>query len=393
MSNPLPTSEVVFDSLYEKALANHVSKLSGMEHVPYGTVLDVMSNPHEHLSDRLVTVAELAGNTALAGELIHEAGIMRLCATGRESEVTSNERRAAFTESDSNQERDAVSGKTLDYYLRNGIELVFDPEARAVAQRLCDLDDRNVPLIETLKAQRLLTINGFGDSRVMYAVHDLIDHAWLFNQMREEGIMERYADFLTSVEMGSEAFLYSRQSELLASAGFGSRRWAVAHAQGEQLILDQHAILTVLSTRDESRTAQAAKTLQAMSPTDLNQTLFVLENMAIQLTDERRRWGAVKQVDSAGNRRPMELLDPVYLSLMIETMAMLQKSRTYGRVQLAATVRVEEMLTTALHEPASSETLHIAVPHVTDPARLPDNDSTRWIQQHLGVSTSYNRIG
>ena len=228
----------------------------------------------------------------------------------------------------------------------------------------------------------------------MYAVHDLIDHAWLFDQMRESGIMERYNDFLRSIEMGNEAFLYSRQAELLASVGFGSRRWQSTSIQNEPLVLDALKLKDVLGSIDDKRTADVIALLDAMSPVQLQQAVYMIENMAVQFADERRRWGAVKQVDADGNRRPMDLFDPLHVAMMIETLDMLQRSQTYGSVQLAASLEVNTMLADAVTDKSSSDRLWIPVPRVNpgDVVKL-DNANAEWMRQNISVSTSYNRIG
>ncbi|HSD56160.1 MAG TPA: hypothetical protein VLA92_03330 [Candidatus Saccharimonadales bacterium] len=390
----LDSPEAVFEALEGKIIANNLSKFPEFEGIAYSDVLEMVGNTEIPIVDRLRTVADFAGTTSLTEELVAETEVLRLCALGRESEVRDPSRLAAYARSDANQERDARSERTLDYYLENGIEVIFDPEARAKARRLCDLDERDVPLIEKLKAQRLFDINGFSDSRVMYAVHDMIDHAWLFDQMRDNGIMDRYSDFLTSIDMKDSAFLYSRQAELLASVGFGARRWSVAQAQGERMVFKPHDLASMLGSIDDERTADAAQMLQEMSPHEQQQAVYMIENMAVQLTDERRRWGAVKQTQGE-QHKPMDLLDPVHVALMLETLRMLQQSQGYSNVQLQATGAVEQTLREAIDDPGSQSSIHIPVPRgiVSEPKLVVSGDHEAWIRHNLSVSTSYNRIG
>jgi hypothetical protein len=384
----------IVERLFPKMVANHASKLPELESMAYPTILRTVSDEGLPLNDRLQNLAGLAGNTALTDELVHEATILRLCADGRESEVEDPDRQAAFARSDTNQITHANSSKTLDYYLGHGIEVIFSPDDRETAQRFCQLDDRNVPLIEKLKAKRLFSINGFDDSRVMYAVHDLIDHAWLFDSIRSSGLLDRYDDFLQTIDMGGNAFLYSRQAELLASVGFGARRWSVARSQGEELALNEHVLQDALKTADDPRASHAAELLEDMQPENRSQALFIIENMATQFADERRRWGAVKQVDpETGIRKPMNLIEPAHIALMVESLDMLQKHKSYGHVQLAATVEVENMLTAALKDSdASPSKLSIPIPRLIQPNSNPSSGSEEWIRKHLSVSTSYNKL-
>jgi hypothetical protein len=397
MSQPLDSPEAVFERLTPKIMANHASKLSGMEGFSYGEVLAMVDNPEIPLVDRLVVVAGHIGDLSLVDGLVVEMDTLRLCATGRETKVEDPVRQAAYVRSDENQTRDARSDRNLAFYLHNGVEVQFGAEAREAARRFCAEDERDVPLIEKLKAQRLLTVNGFDGSRVMYTVHDMIDHAWLFDQMRETGIMDRYADFLGSIEMEEDAFLYSRQAELLASVGFGARRWSVVGGD-EQLVFQPKDLKSILAARDDERTAAVAQLIDSMNPNEQQQAVFMIENMAIQLTDERRRWGAVKQVSDGGERHPMSLLDPLHVALMVEALSMLQKSKAYGNVQLEATLRVEGMLRDAITDTDAADTLHVPIPRGNPPISesrlvLATKHHVEWLRNNPGVSTSYNKIG
>lgn len=257
------------------------------------------------------------------------------------------------------------------------------------------MDTREVPLIEKLRAQRLFDINGFAESRVMYAVHDMVDHVWLFREMREAGIMDKYADFLEKIDMGPSAFLYSRQAELFASVGFGSRRWDIARKQGEKLILNNVMINDALLASEDERAHEASALLDRMGPAEQRQAVFMIENMAIQFADERRRWGAVKVQEGAElqERRPIDLFEPLHLSIMLESLSLLQHSKKFKVAQLAATVSMEAVLEDAIHDSRSESQIVIPVPLGMMPTITAiKGDKMRWIRDNLSVSTSYNRI-
>lgn len=393
-SSSTPSQDMqIFGQLFPKVIANHISKLPEFESMPYSSVLDLTQDESMTMQDRLARISSLAGQASLTDELNHEVGILWLCAAGRESEVIDADRQAAYAKSDRNQILHADSELTLDHYLSEGIEVIFERDARVAAREFCQLDERDVPYIEKLKAKRLVNINGFDNSRIMYAVHDIVDHAWLFKQMRDFGLYDKYADLLQRVEMTDSSFLYSRQAELLASVGFGSRRWHVARDQGEHVVLTHEQIDNLLASIDDPRTAQARELLGVMSPAQRQQALFMIENMAIQFTDERRRWGAVKQSGDF-NRTPMPLLDPLYIAMMIDALVLVQHSDTYNAVQLAATLAVETMLTSAVTDDASESRFTIPIPIDQGISMVKfDDKRADWIAKHLSVSTSYNRIG
>ena len=385
----------VVDILMPKILANYASKIEGLSFLPYDQVLQFCSNPEQTTEERIAGLVQKAGISAIRDEITHETNILRLMALGQESEVADQEKQVVYAKSDRRQTRDAQSRKNLDFYLDQGVEVTFDLEAREQAREYCALDERDVPMIEKLKAKRLLTINGFSDSRVMYAVHDMVDHAWLFREAREDGVLEKYEDFLTSIDMGPSAFLYSRQAELLASVGFGSRRWNVASHQNEELLLDERPIKRLLTASPDDRAQQAAITLEQMNPEERTQAIFMIENMAVQIADERRRWGSVK-LKPAGDpeqARPMQLLEPLHVALMIDSLALLQRNRRFGAAQFASTLAVEQMLEVVLDDKNDESTITIPVPGQEARGTVLAGDKLEWLKRYPSVSTSYNQIG
>lgn len=388
-------SRDVVEGLFPKILANHISKIPDFDAIKYGTVLDTLQGDTIPIQDKIARLATLAGRTELVDTIKGEADILKLCAYGQEAEVTDTARRAAYARSDQNQISDRVSSRTLDHYLTEGIEINVREEDRSEMRRYCELDDRDVPLIEKVKSRRLVSINGFNDSRVMYATHDLIDHVWLFEKIRDAGIMQRYDDFLGSIDLSESTFLYSRQAELLASVGFGSRRWQSKDIQREELSLTGEDVTSVLAELDDKRTFEAYQLFTQMSLEKRRQAVYIIENMAIQFADERRRWGAVKQIDTAGNRSPMALLDPLHISMMIEMINLVQTSGDYKNIQLSATLAVEEVLETIVYEKGDVSSLYIPVPkEAGDTIRSRGSDTKRmeWLQRNIGLTTLYGRV-
>lgn len=388
----LVMSKELKHDLFVKALTNHMSKLPENEQLTYGKILAALQDRSRPVADRIQKLNQSIGLTTNSEELHREAEILWLAMDGRESEIDDAERQALFERTNLNQAADAHSLRNLDHYLSNGIEVRLTEAACVEARRYCQLDTRDVPLIEKLKGKRLMNISGFSDSRVMYAVHDVIDHAWLFERLRDTAILYMYEDFLDGVDFSEDAFLYSRQAELIASAGFGVRRWPVARLGGEQLILNTDFILRALLGRDDPRTHEAAQSLAAMNQAEKEQLTYVIENMVIQMADERRRWGAVKERQLDGSHRPLDLTDPLYMAFMIQAVECLQRSTDFVDAQLAASLYVNETLRELVNMPPSD--VHIRVPIPTG-GRVnvgSPGDDADWIRRHLGVSTSYNHL-
>lgn len=387
----------LIDRLYPKALVNHLSKLPEAANIPEAELhesIKGVTGPEDSRLNRLLTII---GAGAANEDVKREAHALYLSMHSREEEVLSEfpDKVAAFAESDRNQAADADDPRTLDYYLMHGITVTATAEQTARARSMCVNDRRNAPIIEKLKAERLLTINNFPGSRVMYLIHDILDHLWLFEFLRNTGIFTRYGDYLGSIDMNpATTFLFSRQSELLSTIGFGIRRWALAQSQGERLMTRDDDIVAILESSGDSRADGALRVYEGMGADNREWVRSVIENMAIQIADERRRWGAVKQRRGGGPTRSVtRLLDPLHLSLLIEATNAVQQCEIYPTVQLAALASVDDLLGRELLEAEGGAQFQLYVPRGVETV-LAEADSAKieWFRQHLDFSTSYHPI-
>ena len=83
-----------------------------------------------------------------------------------------------------------------------------------------------IPLIEVLKNKKILDVSGFQDSKISHAIHDTIDHAWLFWMLKERGLFEKYLGLFDAIGNPEATDIYKREGEVVASIGFGVRYWA-----------------------------------------------------------------------------------------------------------------------------------------------------------------------
>jgi hypothetical protein len=395
-----PVDEIgpdLIDRLYPKALVNHLSKLPELGNTSFSEVVARIEGITDHRDPQLTQLLATISAVVSSEDVEREAQALYLSMHNREDEVRNEfpDKVSAFDESDRNQAVDAHDPRTLDYYLRHGLTVSATTEDKARAHSTCANDRRDVPIIEKLKAERLLTINGFVHSRVMYLIHDMLDHGWLFNHLRDMRIFTHYHDFLISIDMNpATAFLYSRQAEILSTIGFGTRRWALAKSQGERLVTQDDDILAIIGSGSDSRTDHALRVYEEMTADNREWTRSVIENMVVQIADERRRWGAIKQRQSDGQIQGVtKLLDPLHLSLLIEATNAVQQCETYRTVQLEAMTLVDGVLERELLQTGGDTQFRVDVPRGVG-AALAEADLSKieWFRQHLDFSTCYNPI-
>ena len=190
------------------------------------------------------------------------------------------------------------------------------------------------------------------------------------------------------------AFLYSRQSEMLSTVGFGIRRWALAKSRGERLVVQDDDIVSILSSGNDSRTGHAQHIYEDMGADSREWARSVIENMLVQIPDQRRRWGAVKQRLGDGRIRIVtRLLDPLHLGLLIEATNAVQQCETYPTVQLEALALVDDLLERQLLQTNGDTQFRVDVPRGVG-AALAEADLAKieWFRQHLDFSTCYSPV-
>jgi hypothetical protein len=392
--SPSGSRRELIDRLYRKALVNHLSKLPEMSNVALLRTLTQVADSNDLQLNSLL--AQIAA-AVTSEDVVREARALYLSMHNREKDVQHEfpDRIESFNESDRNQVADADDPRTLDHYLANGLTIEATAADKALARSICTDDQRAVPIIEKLKAARLLTINGFANSRVMYLIHDMIDHVWFFDHLRNVGLFTRYRNFLISIDINpATSFLYSRQSEVLSTICFGTRRWPLAKTRGERLLTREDDIAAIVEADNNPHAGHVMRVYEGMTPENRELTRAVVENMVVQIADERRRWGAIKQRRGNGRTQSVAgLLDPLHLSLLIEATDALQKCQTYRPVQLEALMLVEDLLEHELLQTAGGSQFRVNVPRSIGVApRTGSLTMIEWFEQNLGFSTCYDPV-
>lgn len=393
MSTRFNHGVAVAELLYPRAAANHLSKLAEFENAQEDELMAI-ADSYERPVDIANAAADMVDDQGiLAARLTHDLGILKLMLTDNESQCVAIDQSLGlrFGQTDANQKKDGTSEQTLDFYLANGVSVSIDTDQKHTTLEVASADMRDVPLIEKIKAERVITANKFENSRVLHLLHDVIDHIWLFSHLRQEGVFSKYQDFLESVDFGERAFLYSRQAELFSTVGFGSRRWPLIQ-QNPHNTLSINEIKAILADGEDVRTEEASQTLDSMSDIESEWCISIIENMAIQIADERRRWGSIKQTTSEGVR-PMHLLDPIYMAMLIDSVRSLQPTEQLFRflkVQFGVSAILQDYFVNALKTPEliSEDNIRGDEATLLAPPIISDRD-TEWLHSRLYFSASY----
>ncbi len=386
----LSPDQSVVEKLRPMAVANYLAKLPDMQPVGQQRINQEMMDDTLDFSERMARITGYLGSSAAIDEVYAEVDILFLTISDREEEVVDTKRRAYYARTDAKQFEHRHSANDLEWFTNTGI--VVSPQPHSADTLLEEAQaDGGVPLVEQFKASRLLTINGFANSRVMHLIHDVVDHPWLFNRLTASGVFDRYSDFLDSIDLTAGSFLYSRQAELVASVGFGSRRWELVKQRGDTPLLDPSDIVRLLQTSKDERCIQAANLFNS-SDEVREQAQFVIENMAVQIADERRRYGSVKMRSGNGDMQPMPLMHPLYLAFLVDSVRVLQQEVGFSEAQVQTVCMIEEIME-GIQQGRITESVFVK------PLRIGSSFSTgisvgkiNWIIKNKAQLTTYTRV-
>ena len=101
-------------------------------------------------------------------------------------------------------------------------------DVATVAQQL---GESPIPMSEVLKSERLVTVSGKSDSKISLLIHDLIDHLWTLDLLDRQGVLDEYAELLTSIgtpTFGTSEAVRGRSSPASLTACGCSTSWSQA---------------------------------------------------------------------------------------------------------------------------------------------------------------------
>jgi hypothetical protein len=295
--------------------------------------------------------------------------------------------------------RAITTGPSLTYCQLHGLKIEPNTTSLGVIRDAqIEVGEGRLPILEVLKNQRILTLNGLTNSKVSHTVHDALDHIWFFDLLQRRGILDRHGDFLTSIGNPEEFDLFSRESECVASISFGARLWANQQIGFTPIwgVQDIRSRLDEAFRRDqlEERQLPAYRTVLELSEIPFSreaQSLaFVWSNYLVELDEQRRKQGEIKQ----GRRGPSKVLDPWapdYLCFFIDAHHELCNPKNKHRDNLLRVhLAIEEYLTS--ERVLSGEQFVLRVPRLHDTNVWDPNDTPlphrriEWMSRHFGFT-------
>jgi hypothetical protein len=258
------------------------------------------------------------------------------------------------------------------------------------------------PLIEHLKNERILNINGLDESKVSLAVHDFMDHMWAFALIQDCGLLDKYAELFASIGNPQDFDIFKREGEIVAGIAFGVREYETMRPGFEPLVdatqIHEHLdSLFAEGKLDTSRHMDALRMLKGLKPGSLEwQSLgFIFSSYMVELDEQRRKHGTIKQRDLQTGELLGELdpCSPDFLCFLIETHHQILKPKNFHYNDLARfQVLLEDYLVSIasgkLHDSAE---LNIKLSDLrnTDFSGVQISaDRIKWIREHYGFATT-----
>ena len=242
-----------------------------------------------------------------------------------------------------------------------GVEILLsEAEVDAGISPERGVNGTTLPLIESNKNRRLLSVCGFGDTKVGTAVHDVIDHMWTFDYLDKVGLLDKFGDMFDAVGDPGGTDIFKREGEIVAAISFGLRLLQVTSesyspmiqlADVRRIFNDYH-----ITGKLGSRHQKARQILNEVRPGSREQLAleFGISSYLAELDEQRRKYGRIKQRGTGfdGSATELDPLGPDYLSFFIEANRALMRA---GKEHQGALLRTHALLEGHLESVASGK--------------------------------------
>lgn len=286
-------------------------------------------------------------------ETIRRIKLHRLLLENEEEQflVSRPDLRSEFANADAHQLAMVTSPYNLDYFMEHGIDYEFDAEKRDHAQSIVELS--NSTATQALMREKILSLSGFDGVSTNFIFHDVLDHAWLFNFMRDHKLDQRYADFVDATGNPFKGHLMSRESELLSGIGFTSRRFLADENYYGSLAMNSESLIQLIRSEDLDKDPRVEEVIDFILEDEATSAWigFVIKATVSNLILQRERWGGVKELTRLENGsyaptgNTVSLTDSRYLSLIIDTVRLLAANkRLYMSQEVTLNTTVESIL-------------------------------------------------
>ncbi len=221
----------------------------------------------------------------------------------------------------------AESSRSLGNIEATGIITRINPDAqKTVKEAYARVRDTHLPLIEVLKNEKIVSINGFEGSKISHVVHDAIDHTWGFQLVRKYGLDQKFATLFMSIGDPMNTDMFKREGEVVSSIGFGVR-YGSTQENGFRPLISSADLRSIFDNYFSDgqlldRHMEAFRILHSLAP-DSREMLslgFTYSNYVTELDEQRRKHGKIKVRDIATNHVTGELseVSADFLSFFVE---------------------------------------------------------------------------
>lgn len=248
------------------------------------------------------------------------------------------------------------------------------------------------PVLDAIKNEPILTINGFSQSKVALTIHDMFDHFWTFHRFEQAGLLKKYEGFLNAVGNPQTTDIFKREGELIASICY---EWRSSHTPErdfrpiltfEQITrLYRKQLRTGLSQNQQDAWA-AIQAIDPHSPLAVK-LAQMYSGVLVELMEQRRKHGYIRLLtENFEPRDVLPLLDLEYLSLVLEGSLLLCRPEVRTEEYLyKINVLVEDFLVKATQPHGSLEMLvNVASIEEFQPETSLVSEARRnWLQEHF----------
>ena len=289
--------------------------------------------------------------------------------------------------------------RSVSDLIARGIQVrIYEDQIPKVVELQGKYSSGKEPILEALKNDRCVEVNEIADSKISTVIHDVIDHVWLFNLLKEKKIFGKYKELFDSINEPHNYDIFQREGEAVASIGFGVRLWANSKLGFASTVSIQDILEHFHSCIDnyfEQRHLTAFQEVVRLSRNPLSresQSLcFVFSNYLVELDEQRRKHGEINRqnLETREIIGPLDPWDIDYLSFFVETHKALLQSKNRHRDNL---LRAHILLEQFLCSPATVK----GTPELTifptkllethlDQVSIP-HERVRWMAQNFGFT-------
>lgn len=279
--------------------------------------------------------------------------------------------------------------RNLSYLRTNGVQINILDDKFSVLQE-CAARSGDSVLIEHLKNEKVLSINGFMGSKLSLMVHDFFDHFWTFHILDKEGLFDTYKSFLCRCGNPHLTDIFNREGEMIASISFEYRLAHSSHNTDPVISYDEILNLFAEGGALTENQQRAYKILCDRTNDKKFRAYFaqVYSSIITELMEQRKNFGFIKDLDATYQPHGhMRALDLEYLAFIVEAYCIIESHHEQAMKFVLNTVLILENYLCCLLDKSKShvvytitledvENFEVASAHIS-------KTNVQWLSSHL----------